>query len=213
MLRLGLTGGIASGKSTVGQMLHEAGAIVLDADAIVHGLLAKDGSAYDQVVEAFGPSILAPDLSIDRRLLGEIVFADESARLRLNELIHPLVRQTLKAKEDDYRALEQTQGKSWLLVMMIPLLYESNLAHYVDQTVLVYCPADQQLARLMERNGFSREQALARIGAQLPIEAKVELADEVIDNSRDLDWTRQEVQRVLGEFTWDRYDPPSLPAS
>lgn len=209
MLRIGLTGGIASGKSTVGDMLQAAGAIVLDADAIVHDLLSPRGAAYDRVVQAFGPEILDSDREIDRRRLGSLVFGDEAARLRLNGLVHPLVREALKAAEADYRRAEAEVGRNWLLVMMIPLLFESKLRDYVDLAVVVYCPEAMQLERLMSRNGFSEPEARARIHAQLSIEAKVELADKVIDNSRDLAWTRQEVQRILGELTWDPYEPSS----
>lgn len=213
MLRLGLTGGIASGKSTVGQLMSEAGAILLDADTIAHGLIARGGSAYDQVVAAFGASILDAEGNIDRMKLGAVVFGDEAARLQLNGIVHPHVRQVLKAEEARYRELETAAGKNWLLVMMIPLLYESNLAHFVDRSVVVYCPSDQQLQRLMARNALSEAEARKRIEAQLSIEAKVELADDVIDNSRDLAWTRQEVQRVLGELSWEPYIPASSAVS
>ncbi|HEY9843103.1 MAG TPA: dephospho-CoA kinase [Candidatus Obscuribacterales bacterium] len=213
MLRLGLTGGIASGKSTVALIMQEAGAIVLDADGIVHDLMARGGAAYDQVVAAFGKEILDAQGNIDRRRLGNQVFSDEKARLRLNEVVHPLVREELKAAEARYRQAETAQGRNWLLVMMIPLLFESKLTSYVDRTVLVYCPEQRQLERLMSRNGFSAAEAQMRIKAQLSIEAKVGLADEIIDNSRDLAWVRQEVNRVLGELIWDPYEPASSAAS
>ncbi len=211
MIRLGLTGGIASGKSTVAVLMAEAGAIILDADTIAHDLIAKGESAYDLILDAFGDSILDSVGQIDRRRLGSIVFGDEQAIKRLNAIVHPQVRAKLKAEEARYRSLEEAQGKNWLLVMMIPLLYESNLAHMVDKSVLVYCPANQQLERLMARNGFNQTEAEQRLAAQLPIETKVELADQVIDNSRDREYTRQEVKRVLGELSWDPFISESSP--
>lgn len=212
MIRLGLTGGIASGKSTVAVLMAEAGAIILDADTIAHDLIAKGETAYDLVLEAFGDKILDSTGQIDRRRLGSIVFGDEQALKRLNAIVHPLVRAKLKAEEDRYRSQEQAVNQNWLLVMMIPLLYESNLAQMVDKSVLVYCPANQQLDRLMARNGFTQVEAEQRLAAQLPIEAKVELADEVIDNSRDREYTRLEVKRVLGELSWDPFVIASSPA-
>lgn len=213
MLKLGLTGGIASGKSTIAQFMTQAGAIVLDADTIAHGLMAAGAAAYDQVVEHFGAAILDQQGEIDRRLLGAEVFAKPEALAVLNGIVHPLVRQSFKRAEAEYRQAEALAGKNWLFVMMIPLLFESQLQHDVDATVVVYCPEALQRERLMQRNGFNQAEAQQRINAQLSIEAKVKLADYVIDNSRDLDWARQEVQRVLGELTWDIYEPASSAVS
>lgn len=207
MLRLGLTGGIASGKSTAAELMRQAGAIVLDADAIAHQLLTADGAGYAPVLEAFGHDLLDDQGQIDRRKLGAQVFADDSARLRLNALIHPLVRQTLAAAVASYRQQETAAGKNWLLVLMIPLLFESGLTDTVDLTAVVYCPEPIQLQRLMQRNGFSETEARQRMAAQLPIDEKAQRADKIIDNSRGLAELRQEVQRILGELTWEAYAP------
>ena len=205
MYRIGLTGGIASGKSAVARMLAEAGACVVDTDTLAHQLMAPGQPVYQAVVDAFGPEILALDGQIDRRILGARVFSHEADRLKLNQLVHPAVREGLRQAEAALRAQEAQQQKNFLLVLVIPLLYENNLAHLADQTIVVYCPEDVQKKRLMARNGFSAEEAEARIRSQLSIEIKAEKADEVIDNSQDLENTREQLNWILGELTWDRY--------
>ncbi|MGV3523565.1 MAG: dephospho-CoA kinase [Candidatus Sericytochromatia bacterium] len=207
MLRIGLTGGIATGKSTVGALMAAAGAIVVDADAVAHTVTAPDGEAYAGVVAAFGSDILQPDGHIDRVRLGARVFSDEQARLQLNQLVHPAVLERLRAEEARYRAEAETAGKNYLLVLMIPLLYETQLEQVVDQIVVVYCPPDVQLERLMSRNGLSREAAQQRLDAQLPIDEKAARADYLIDNSLTPAITRQNVNEFLGECIWEPYEP------
>ena len=213
MLKLGLTGGIASGKSTVARFMQQEGAIVIDADHIAHDLMTPSGWAYPAVIEAFGPEILNSDQSIDRPKLGELVFSNPDALALLNQIVHPLVRMVFQSKEADLRAEETQQGKNYLLVMMIPLLFESKLEDTVDQTVVVYCPAQDQLERLIKRNGLSELAAQQRMAAQLPLEAKLARADHIIDNSRDLSWTQHEVERILGALKWDIYEPASVASS
>lgn len=205
MIRLGLTGGIATGKTVVAEMLVAAGACVIDTDHLAHQLMLPGTPVYQAVVAEFGTEILRPDGQIDRRVLGARVFSDESARLRLNSLVHPAVQAELRRLEAELRARELLENRQYLLVFVIPLLYEVNMAHFVDKTIVVYCPEDVQKERLMARNGFTAEEAEARIRAQLSIEIKAEKADEVIDNSRDLENTREQLNWILGELKWDRY--------
>lgn len=209
MLRIGLTGGIATGKTLVAQYLQEAGAIVIDTDHIAHALMAPGGAAYSDVLRTFGQEILAQDGTIDRRALGALIFNDPSARERLNGLVHPHVKAEIKRLESEYQAQEAQQNKQFLLVVIIPLLFEVNMAHFVDITVVVYCPEDTQQERLMARNGWSAAEAQARIRSQLPIEDKVKKAEEVIDNSHDPELTREQVVVFLRElknrFGWEPY--------
>jgi dephospho-CoA kinase len=210
MFRIGLTGGIASGKSAVATMLAEAGAKVVDTDLVAHQLMEPGQPVYAQVLAHFGETILAPDGQIDRRVLGGIIFADATQRDQLNQIVHPGVKDALRQLETELRAQETELAqsgakKNFLLVLVIPLLYEVNMAHFVDKTIVVYCPEAVQKERLMARNGFSESEAQARIDAQLSIEIKAEKADEVIDNSRDLESTREQLNWILGELTWDPY--------
>lgn len=205
MIRWGLTGGIATGKSTVAKMLEAAGACVVDTDGIAHALMQPGTEVYQAIVNEFGHEILQPDGHINRRILGDKVFSDASARLRLNALVHPAVKAELQRIEAELRLRESLENRQYLVVFVIPLLYEANMAHFVDKTIVVYCPEDIQKQRLMARNGFTAEEAEARIRAQLPIEIKAEKADVVIDNSRDLENTREQLNWILGELKWDRY--------
>jgi dephospho-CoA kinase len=209
MYRIGLTGGIASGKSTVAAMFAEAGAKVIDTDYIAHDLMAQGQPVYGQVLEAFGPEILASNGEIDRRVLGGLVFVDQAKRERLNQIVHPAVKASLRQIESQLKAQETQAGKNFLLVLVIPLLYEANMAHFVDKTIVVYCPDAVQKERLMARNNFTAEEAQARINAQLSIEIKAEKADQVIDNSRGVDFAREQLNWILGELTWDRYTAES----
>ncbi|PIQ29006.1 dephospho-CoA kinase [bacterium (Candidatus Blackallbacteria) CG17_big_fil_post_rev_8_21_14_2_50_48_46] len=206
MFRIGLTGGIATGKSVVAQMLEKQGAYVIDTDLLAHQLMEPGQPVYQAVVEAFGTEILsAPGGPIDRRILGARIFADDNLREQLNSLVHPAVKEALHQLETAIRAQEKDRNKNYLLVFVIPLLYEVNMAHFVDKTIVVYCPEAVQKERLMARNGFTPEEAEIRIRAQLSIEIKAEKADEVIDNSRDLENTREQLNWILGELKWDRY--------
>lgn len=205
MLKIGLTGGIASGKSSVARVLTEQGAIVLDADLIAHQVMAHDGPAFPEIIQIFGKGLLNPEGEIDRGRLGAIVFHDPAALAKLNQAVHPWVRVALKSQTEAYAEQEQARNQSFLLIWMIPLLFESNLSTMVDHTVVVYCTPAQQKSRLMLRNQLTAAEAEARIAAQLPLEDKLKLADYVIDNSQGEAETRQQILKLLGEWTWDPY--------
>ncbi|HOM71526.1 MAG TPA: dephospho-CoA kinase [Armatimonadota bacterium] len=189
---LGITGGIATGKSTVAEMFRELGAEVLSADEIARDVLAPGTPAANEAVRRFGNGILAPDGSINRRALGEIVFKDPQARVALNDITHPRIIEILedrvnrfceKAKEDD------------VLVVEIPLLVECNLSRLVDKVIVVAAEQDTQIHRLTTR-GLSAEEARNRISAQMPIRQKIPLADWVIWTENSLEETLQQVMRV-----------------
>ncbi|MNB98910.1 Dephospho-CoA kinase [compost metagenome] len=192
---MGLTGGIASGKSTVSAMLIQKGARLVDADVIAKGVMLPGHPVLAAVAGHFGQGILLPDGTLNRAALGEIVFSDPAALQKLNSLTHPAIRREIK---EQMYALEEEDPQR-LIIVDIPLLYESKLDNLFDKVLAVYVPREVQLARLMERNGLNPEQAAARLDAQMDIEEKRSRADYIIDNSGESAETEQQVA-VL----WDR---------
>lgn len=174
---IGLTGGIASGKSTVSKILKGAGACVIDADQIVHQLLARNHLVRKQVVDYFGPSIVSAAGGIDRTLLGEIIFADDDKRKQLEKIIHPLVIREMETQLANHQELEKH------IILDIPLLYETKLDYLVEQVWVVYVEPEVQLQRLLNRGQLSKAEAIKRIKTQLPLSEKKEMADLVIDNN------------------------------
>ncbi len=193
---VGLTGGIGTGKSTVARMLAARGAVVIDADAIVHELQAVGTPMLAEIGRAFGPEILRPDGSLDRARLGEVVFADPEARRRLGEITHPAVGREM------LRRLEAARSAGAPLVVLDnPLLFEGRVrrgaaSDRTEETILAYAPAETQIARQIARDGVTREFALQRMAAQLPIEEKRALATYVIDNSGSLEATERQVREL-----------------
>ena len=191
---LGLTGNIASGKTTVGQMLLELGAArYIDADQVVHQLYEPGQSIYAGVVAAFGNEILTPEGAIDRRKLGNIVFNNAEALRRLEAIVHPAVGGAVLAEI-------QTAAPDDILILDAVKLLEGGTGALCKSRWLVICAEEQQLQRLMNRNGFSEEEARARLRAQPPIEPKLPLVDEVIDNSGTLEATRAQVEAAWARF-------------
>jgi dephospho-CoA kinase len=204
---VGLTGGIGTGKSTVGRMLAALGAVVVDSDAIVRELQAPGTPLLAEIVAGFGREMLLPDGSLDRARLGALVFSDPAARARLNALVHPAAgRETL-------RRLEAARAAGARLVVLdIPLLLEGRAARgapdpkrvasdSAQEVIVVYAPEALQIERQMQRDGATREHALARIRAQLPIEEKKRLADHLVDNSGSLADTERQVREVFAKLT------------
>lgn len=166
-LIIGLTGGIASGKSTVASMLKKEGIPVIDADVESRLAVEKGEEAYDRIVNHFSKNILLEDGSINRAKLGEIIFNNNEERLKLNEIVHPAVRKRMLQKKEH----AEKNGEP-VIIMDIPLLFESEFTELVDKTLLVFVDEDIQLQRLMERNHYSRQEALARIHSQMPLTEK-----------------------------------------
>jgi dephospho-CoA kinase len=200
---IGLSGGIGSGKSTVSKMFAALGATVIDADAIVHELQAPGMPMVDELAAEFGPGILsAPDV-LDRKALGAIVFGNEAARRRLNDIVHPQV-----GAEFGRRLAAAIEAETPLVVLDIPLLFEgrasgkgSAASRNVQTTVVVWVPEEAQIERTIARDGCTREDALARVRAQMPLDRKRELADPVIDNSDSLADTERQVRALYRELT------------
>lgn len=181
MLTVGLTGGIASGKSTVSRLLRERGAPIVDADQIVHQLQAPGSPLLAEIAAAFGATVIRPDGSLDRPRLGSIVFADPAKRQQLEAIVHPPVRAQIWAE-----AAEHERAGAPAVILDIPLLVEGGWQEQLDRVWLVWVDAKTQVERLMARDGLPREGALARIGAQMELDQKRAFADLVIENTGSL---------------------------
>jgi dephospho-CoA kinase len=192
MLRIGLTGGIASGKTTVASMLRTRDCMVLEMDPIGHEFLEPGQLAYEEIVGAFGREILGPGATVDRMKLGATIFADAAKRARLNAILHPRILDVVRKW---FMALDRPGGPEFAVVEAA-LILEAGYNKELDRIVVCWCPREQQLARLEER-GFSHEAAAARIGAQMPIDEKRKLADDVIDCSESLVKTETEVLALV----------------
>ena len=192
---IGLTGGIASGKSTVAAMLRELGATVIDADEASRAVVEPGTPGLKAVVEAFGPDVLDGE-RLDRWKLGSIIFADEAARRRLEAITHPLIRVWMAERQRE--AEERGEER---VVLDIPLLYENGLDRGLEAVIVVYAPTEVEMERLMARNRLDRKEAARRLGTQMPIEEKKALAAYVIDNSGNREQTLEQVRRVWGEIT------------
>jgi len=193
MLIVGLTGGIASGKSLVAKVFRDLGAHVIDADKIVHELLEPGQQAWEEVVGYFGPEILFPDRTIDRRKLGEIVFKSAEKRAWLNQCLHPKVFEVYTAHVKHLCA----RAPHDIVVLDAALLIETGYHKKMDRVVVVYAGPEQQMERLTSRDRFSREQALARMRSQMPLGEKRKQADFVIENTGTREETEQQAREVF----------------
>jgi dephospho-CoA kinase len=192
----GLTGGIASGKSTVAAMLAAAGARIVDADRIARQVVQKDQPAYHDIVRHFGSSILDPEGHIDRQALGVIVFNDKNAKQALNDIVHPRVNEVMQ-EHIHQLAREHLQDP---VILDVPLLIESGWHQFLPVVILVYVPEAVQKVRLMTRDGLTATDAMARIRAQMPIDTKRAYADYIIDNTGTLETTQRQVLKVIGQI-------------
>jgi len=193
MLHIGLTGGLATGKSLVGKELEALGCYVIHLDDLGHKVLQPDGEAYAAVVAEFGPEILNPDNTINRRALGERVFADPGRLKKLNELTHPPIRERAKTLREAYAA-EHPDG---IVVSEAAILIETGSHKECDRLVLAHCRSEQQIERAMERDGLTSEEVMNRISRQMPLEDKKKYANYVIDTSGTKESTKQQTRAVF----------------
>jgi dephospho-CoA kinase len=195
MLRVGLTGGIASGKSTVASMLRDLDYPVLDADSIARELLEPGQDAYKEVVREFGDGILARGGAVERPKLAAIVFGDAQKRARLNQILHPRIQEVVGSW---FAALDRPGGSD-LAFEDAALILEAGAKKNLDRVVVCWCRPEQQIERLQER-GLSVEEAKARIAAQMPMEEKRRLADETIDCSGSIEETRRQLHAAIAKL-------------
>ncbi|MEK3786125.1 dephospho-CoA kinase [Paenibacillus sp. FSL K6-1230] len=190
---IGLTGGIATGKSTVSAMLVSRGALLVDADVIAREVMLPGHPVLAAVQERFGTEVMNDDGTLNRKELGRIVFGDQAELQALNNITHPAIRQEIKQRMTTF----ELQQPDKLVVVDIPLLYESKLDNLFQEIMVVYVPRTLQLQRLMERDGLAALEAEQRLAAQMDIEEKKRKADIVIDNSKDLQYTEQQLEQWL----------------
>lgn len=191
---IGLTGGIASGKSSVARIMEKLGGVIIDADHLAREAVAPGEQAYTSILAEFGEGILNPDGSINRQALGKIVFSDPLARRRLERITHPAIALLAERK---LAALRERGTR--IVVYMAPLLIEAGATSRVDEVWVVYADKETQVARLMQRDGINRDEALLRLAAQMPMEEKRKLGKVVIDNRG----TPEETERLVKDI-WER---------
>jgi dephospho-CoA kinase len=189
---IGLTGGIASGKSTVAKILKRRGAAIINADDLAREVVEPGREAWKEIVDAFGAEVLQPDRTLDRQKLRALIFSDAAARKQIESIIHPRVRALAEQRIHQYTAA----GRA-VVVYEVPLLFEGNLQEWLRPAVLVACGVDTQRRRLEQRDGLGAVEAQKHIDAQMSLEEKRQLADYVIENNGSMEDLEQQVQAVL----------------
>ncbi|MCM3743598.1 dephospho-CoA kinase [Sporosarcina luteola] len=192
---IGLTGSIATGKSTVSRMLKQKGFPIVDADEISRLVVEPGSPVLDRIAQAFGADVLLPDGALNREKLGSLIFNDEEKRKMLNGIVHPAVREEMIRQKEEW--LDKGANT---VIMDIPLLFESKLQSYVDKILVVSATPTIQRERLIARNGYSTEEADARINSQLPIAEKELGADAIIINNGTLEETENQLDEILLEW-------------
>ena len=189
MLIAGLTGSIATGKSTVSAILKDLGAFIVDADKIARDVVSPGMKAWEEIVRVFGKDVLQETGEIDRERLARIVFNDSVMRGKLEEIIHPEVMRVI---DEEIRSIKSNSSDA-VVILDVPLLIEVGMHKGMSEVIVVYCPEDMQIMRLMLRDNIGREEALTKVRAQMPIEEKRRLATLLIDNSASVEETRKQV--------------------
>lgn len=196
MLKIGLTGSIAVGKSYILEVFRELGAVVLDADLTAREVVEPDTKGWNLIVDNFGQSVLQSDKQIDRVKLGAIVFADEAKRQLLNSIVHPLVFEA----QNQWLVARETENPRNIAIIDAALMIESGGYKRFEKLIVVWCQPEIQLARLMLRNNLTKEEALKRINAQMPQEEKKRFADYLIDTSEGFESSKQQVIEVFRQL-------------
>lgn len=194
---IGLTGNIASGKTTIANILHETYHFpIIDADLIARKVVEPGEMALSQLVDIFGEEIVLDNGELNRAKLGKIVFQDDAKRQQLNNIVHPAIRKRMVEEKD--KLLDEGCKH---IVMDIPLLFENKLTYLVDKTLVVYTKEETRLQRLMKRNGYTEEEARNRMNAQMDAEEKKKLADEWIDNSGSKSSSKEQLETILEKWS------------
>lgn len=192
---IGLTGSIATGKSTISEMFNQLNIPVIDADKIAREVVEKGQKAFNTIVDTFGKEILHEDGSLNRKALGDIVFNDETERAKLNNIVHPAIREEMERQKQLH-----IDAKKPCIVLDIPLLFENKLEHLVDKIVVVYVSQSVQLERLMKRDNSTEQEALSRINSQIPIDEKKKLADATINNNGTIEQSYEQLKQLLKQW-------------
>lgn len=197
---IGLTGSIASGKSTVSKMLKELGYPIVDADLVARQVVEPGSDTLKKIEAEFGSEVILPDGSMDRKKVGDLIFHDPASRKRLNDIIHPAIRAEMMRQRTAF-----LEAGYETVIMDIPLLFESKLLNFADKILVVSVTEANQLARLMARNGLTEPEARARIASQLPLSVKEAGADAVIYNNGTLEETKWQLNRILERWNAGEY--------
>ena len=192
---IGLTGSIASGKSTISQLLKDMGYTIIDADIVARMVVEQGSTTLNEITKQFGHEVLLHNGTLNREALGELIFHNPTKRKQLNELMHPAIRQEMIAQRDQLKM----QGIE-TIIMDIPLLFESRLQHFVEKILVVSVTEDIQLERLIKRNSLSKEEAEVRIRSQLPVSEKEKGADAVIYNNGSIEESKIQLEQILKEW-------------
>jgi dephospho-CoA kinase len=196
MLRVGLTGGIGTGKTTVAQMFQEMGCHVIDSDSITADLYKSGQPINAAVIAAFGPAVIARDGSIDRKTLGELVFSDEKLRRRLNGIVHPAIQQ----RQKEFLDALATREPNAIGIVEATLMVEAGTYSDYDKLVVVVSSPELQLDRIQGRSGLTKKQIESRIASQMPAAEKAKFADYIIENSNDIEDTRSQVEEIYRQL-------------
>ncbi len=192
---MGLTGGVASGKTTVANMFKKLGARVVDADELARAAVTRGSEAFKKIVQEFGSDFLNKDGELDRKKLGKYVFSDPTKKEKLEKIIHPVIGKMLMDAIESER-----DKKTDILILDIPLLFENNMQIWIRPVILVYTNSEKQIERLMKRENLSESEAMNIIKSQMPLEEKKKLADFIIDNNDDLIKTESQVKIIWQEL-------------
>lgn len=193
MINVGLTGGIATGKSLVSNFFKELGAYIIDYDVVSHEVIEPQKSAWKRIVDQFGEDILSNEMTIDREKLGKIVFDDSKKRKKLEEIVHPAIFIEVRRRINSIKKANPNA----VIIQDIPLLFEVNLDKTVDKIIVVFTSRDKQIERLIKRDDFDEDHAIKRIASQMPLDEKVKRADFTISNDGSIKETKRQVEEVF----------------
>lgn len=208
MIKFCLTGSISTGKTTVSKYMKDFGAIIIDTDIVVHDLYNYPSETSKKIISVFGEDLLENG-QINRKELSKIVFSDSEKLKKLNDIVHPDVRKEVYRLTEEYEKDEKLKTKTYLLVYVIPLFFETGSSYSVGNIIVSACSEKNQLLRLIERNNFTKEEAVKRIISQIPISEKIKKADYVIDTNESLDKIEDQVRNLLSRFEWDKFEVES----
>ena len=193
MLIVGLTGGIVSGKTTVARIFERLGAKIIDLDEIAREIVKPQQKAWKKIVQNFGVEILKDNQEINRKKLAKIVFSNQEKLNLLNQITHPVIIEVMK---EQLNQISKQTSEDVICMIDAPLLFEAHIEHMMDNIIVVFINEKEQMTRLLQREGLSKDDAIKRMRAQIPIEDKVHLADYVIDNSFSIEQTKEQVFRL-----------------
>lgn len=205
MILICLTGSIATGKTTISNFMAKKGCILIDTDLVVHNMYNSGTEASKKIQNEFGDNCINEDGSVNRKKLGDIVFENKDKLKKLNEIIHPLVREEVFRQTDIYKQIEKENNLNLIVVYVIPLFFETESNYPVDYILVSHCSEENQLERLIKRNNFTKEEAINRIKSQIPIKEKMSKANFLINTNESISSIKRQVSDLLSKFKWDPY--------